>query len=89
MFDNAKLSVRIDPCEDPDEELDRLCLSKAFPMLAASSAVVDFEGARLAKYSSVLALSGILMLVGVRALDPTGDLIGSGTKVRLPDVLER
>lgn len=78
-----------DPCDDPEEELDGLCRNKGFPILAASSAVVDFDGARLAKYSSGVVLPGILILVGVLALDWIGDLIGSGAEVRLPEVFER
>lgn len=77
MFESVKCRVRLDPCDDPEEELEGLRLSKAFPIFAASSSGVDFDGARLAKYSSGLVISGTLVLVGVRALDWTGDLIGT------------
>ena len=58
-------------------------------MLAASKAVVDLEGSRLAKYSSGLVLLPPRMLVGVLARDRTGDLRGKDTVVKLPEVLER
>lgn len=62
---------------------------RAFPMLAASKAVVDLDGARLAKYSSGLVFPPTTTLVGVIARDRTGDLRGKDTDVRLPEVLER
>lgn len=57
-------------------------------MFAASKAVVDLEGARLAKNSSGLVLLS-RTLIGVLARDRTGDLRGKDTPVRLPEVLER
>lgn len=57
-------------------------------MLAASKAVVDLKGVRLAKYSSGLVLP-TRMLIGVLARDRTGDFRGTDTLVRLPEVLER
>lgn len=82
--------MRVEPWDDPEDELDGLCRNNVFPMFAVSKAVVDLETMRLAKYSSGLVLRPTYMLAeGVRARDCPGDFAGSLYVLRLPEVRER